>query len=276
MSRPLISPAEAEAQIRAHAALLPATSLPLAELIGATLRERVVAAYDQPPFDRVTMDGIAFAFAAYEQGRRKFRVAGTQAAGAPPLSLGNSEHCIEVMTGAMLPAGCDCVVPVEQLSVADGVAQLAPDLRVRAVGQDRGVLPRHHALVGQAVRHPALKLPAGELPLVHELVEGMLHVVGAVKRAERRLELVGPERLRQRRNRRTGRGGQLGRGESGHGRKLEGKPHAVEAYPKPGGFDLGPLGAVLDQHGVGVVDMGVDPLLRGEAGQARQAAVRAG
>lgn len=123
----MISPAEAEAQIRAHATLLPAASLPLTELVGATLRERVIAAFDQPPFDRVTMDGIAFAFAAYQQGRRAFRIAATQAAGAPPVALRNSEHCIEVMTGAMLPAGCDCVVPVEKISVVDGVAQLAPD-----------------------------------------------------------------------------------------------------------------------------------------------------
>ena len=164
MSRPLISPAEAEAQIRAHAALLPATSLPLAELIGATLRERVVAAYDQPPFDRVTMDGIAFAFAAYEQGRRKFRVAGTQAAGAPPLSLGNSEHCIEVMTGAMLPAGCDCVVPVEQLSVADGVAQLAPEAapQSRSNIHERGTDSR----CGQDLLQPGIRLGPAEVAVI--------------------------------------------------------------------------------------------------------------
>jgi molybdopterin molybdotransferase len=123
----LISPAEAEALIRTHAAPLPATSLPLTELVGAILRERIAAGFDQPPFDRVTMDGIAFAFAAYERGRRSFRIAGTQAAGAAPLALRNDEHCIEVMTGAMLPSGCDCVVPVEKISVADGVAQLVPD-----------------------------------------------------------------------------------------------------------------------------------------------------
>jgi molybdopterin molybdotransferase len=127
VSRSLISPAEAEAQIRSHAVPLPATSLPLNRLVGATLRERVVAAFDQPPFDRVTMDGIAFTLAAYEHGRRAFRIAGTQAAGAPRLSLQNSEHCLEVMTGAIVPAGCDCVVPVEKISIADGVAQLAPD-----------------------------------------------------------------------------------------------------------------------------------------------------
>ncbi len=123
----LISPAEAEALIRANAAPLPATSLPLTELVGTTLRERIVAAFDQPPFDRVTMDGIAFAFAAYQRGRRAFRIAGTQAAGAPPLALPGDEHCIEVMTGAMLPTGCDCVVPVEKITVVDGVAQLAAE-----------------------------------------------------------------------------------------------------------------------------------------------------
>jgi molybdopterin molybdotransferase len=138
----MISPAEAEARIRAHAAPLPATIRPLTELVGATLRERVVAAFDQPPFDRVTMDGIAFAFAAYEQGRRTFRIAGAQAAGAPPLSLPTAGDCLEVMTGAMVPAGCDCIVPVEKIVVDNGVAQLgpnaAPELRanIHARGTD--------------------------------------------------------------------------------------------------------------------------------------------
>lgn len=123
----MISPAEAEALIRAHAAPLPVASLPLTELVGATLRERIIAEFDQPPFDRVTMDGIGVSFAAYQRGCRAFRIAGTQAAGAAPLALRDDQHCLEVMTGAMLPAGCDCVVPVEKISVADGVAQLGPE-----------------------------------------------------------------------------------------------------------------------------------------------------
>jgi molybdopterin molybdotransferase len=179
VSRPLISPAEAEAQIRAHAALLPAASLPLAQLIGGTLRERVVAAYDQPPFDRVTMDGIAFAFAAYEQGRRTFRIAGTQAAGAPPLSLANSEHCIEVMTGAMLPAGCDCIVPVEQISVADGVAQLAPEAapQSRSNIHERGTDSRR----GEELLQPGIRLGPAEVAVI--AANGQTHA--SVSRAPR-------------------------------------------------------------------------------------------
>ena len=160
----MISPAEAEARIRASAPLLPATSLRLTELVGATLRERIVAAFDQPPFDRVTMDGVAFAFAAYERGRREFRIGGTQAAGAPPLSLQDDEHCIEVMTGAMLPAGCDCVVPVEKISVADAIVQLAPDAapQPRANIHARGTDSRR----GDELLQPGIRLGPAEVAVL--------------------------------------------------------------------------------------------------------------
>lgn len=101
--------------------------LPLTELSSAVLRESVISTRDQPPFDRVAMDGIAFSFAAWEAGRSSFRIAGTQAAGAAPLTLRDPGDCIEVMTGAILPHGCDCVVPVENIEVSDGVAQLRDD-----------------------------------------------------------------------------------------------------------------------------------------------------
>ncbi|MBM0103318.1 molybdopterin molybdotransferase MoeA [Steroidobacter sp. S1-65] len=127
MASRLLTPAEAEAAIRQHATQLPAVRLPLTELSGAVLRESIISTRDQPPFDRVTMDGIAFSFSAWEAGRSSFRIAGTQAAGVAPLTLRESSDCIEVMTGAMLPIGCDCVVPVENIEVQDGVAQLRDD-----------------------------------------------------------------------------------------------------------------------------------------------------
>jgi len=164
VSRPLISPAEAEAQICAHATQLPAVSLPLTQLVGTILRERVVAAFDQPPFDRVTMDGIAFASAAYQQGRRTFRIAGTQAAGAPPLALQSSEHCIEVMTGAMLPVGCDCIVPVEKILAADGVAQLADDAEPESKSNihERGTDSRR----GDELLQPGIRLGPAEVAVL--------------------------------------------------------------------------------------------------------------
>jgi molybdopterin molybdotransferase len=94
---------------------------------GRILRQSVGAERDQPPFDRVTMDGIAINYDAYARGARNFPIEATQHAGDPVLSLTESGSCIEIMTGAMRPEGADCIVPVERITVADGVASLADD-----------------------------------------------------------------------------------------------------------------------------------------------------
>jgi molybdopterin molybdotransferase len=128
----MISPAEADALIGRHLACLPIESLPLVQCAGAVLRENIYGERDQPPFDRVAMDGIAIDSVAVRGGAQRLRVQAMQAAGDPPLTLANGQHCIEIMTGAMLPTGCDAVVPVEQLRLAEGYAQLPADLRVEA------------------------------------------------------------------------------------------------------------------------------------------------
>jgi molybdopterin molybdotransferase len=40
------------------------------------------------------------------------------------VKLARGGNAIEVMTGAILPIGCDCVVPVEEIELADGTASL--------------------------------------------------------------------------------------------------------------------------------------------------------
>ena len=126
----LPTPAEAEALVRERVRPLPIESRPLESLAGAVLAQSVRSERDQPPFDRVTMDGIAFASQAWRQGQRRFRIAGIQAAGQPPLNLAGPADCFEAMTGAVLPHGCDCVVPVERLRVEDGYAVVDDDVPV--------------------------------------------------------------------------------------------------------------------------------------------------
>jgi molybdopterin molybdotransferase len=122
----MLTPAEAEAAIAAALGQLPEQEWPLADCAGRVLRRAILAERDAPPFDRVAMDGIAFACSPGGDARREFRIAGIQAAGAPRLALDSPDNCIEVMTGAILPAGCDTVVPVERIRVADGVAAFEP------------------------------------------------------------------------------------------------------------------------------------------------------
>lgn len=118
----MLTPAGAAAAIAAELAPLATESCALAGAAGRVLREDLAAERDQPPFDRVAMDGIAIALDALTAGRRSFRIAGTVAAGREPVSLPGSDTCLEVMTGAMLPPGTDTVIPVEALELADGCA----------------------------------------------------------------------------------------------------------------------------------------------------------
>jgi molybdopterin molybdotransferase len=89
--------------------------------VGRVLRQPVHAERDQPPFDRVMMDGIAIRFAEFDAGRREFPIQSRQHAGDPVHTL-EAGQCIEIMTGACLPEGADCVVPVERITVRDGTA----------------------------------------------------------------------------------------------------------------------------------------------------------
>jgi molybdopterin molybdotransferase len=138
----VLSPSEADELIAQHLTCLPIESLPLAQCAGAVLRENVYAERDQPPFDRVTMDGIALDSRVVREGTRRLPIQAMQAAGDPPLTLAARDHCIEVMTGTPLPAGCDAVVPVERIRIRDGAAELAeevsvdPDQNVHRRGSD--------------------------------------------------------------------------------------------------------------------------------------------
>jgi molybdopterin molybdotransferase len=119
-----ITPHEAEQVIEARIARLAAVALPLEQCIGQILRQDVYAERDNPPFDRVCMDGIALSSAAYRRGVRSYRVEATQAAGAPALGVSQPDAAIEVMTGAIMPNGTDCVIPLEEYELADASATL--------------------------------------------------------------------------------------------------------------------------------------------------------
>ena len=116
----------------AHDAILAAMpefssqSIAVAESVGRALRQTVIAERDQPPFDRVMMDGIALRIEDFASGIRRFAVQATQAAGDEQLTL-EPDKCIEIMTGAVLPDDADCIVPVERISVINGVAEIEAD-----------------------------------------------------------------------------------------------------------------------------------------------------
>jgi molybdopterin molybdotransferase len=113
----MITVSEASAIISSHLFKPAMGEISLIASTGRVLAERISADRDFPPFNRVSMDGIAIDFEEWSKGRRAFLIEGTQAAGEPQKILGDKSHCFEVMTGAMLPGGCDTVIRYEDLNI---------------------------------------------------------------------------------------------------------------------------------------------------------------
>ncbi len=126
----MISVAEAERRVLEGVESLPEEACVLAEAHGRILRQALVADRDLPPFDRVMVDGFAVRHAAWQAGIRRFRIAGVQPAGTPPQQLQGDTDCIEVMTGAVLPAGADAVVAYEDVSRGDDWMELTAGSRL--------------------------------------------------------------------------------------------------------------------------------------------------
>ena len=119
----MLTTAEATAAILDAMPEFPATGTRVEETTGSILRQAVLAERDQPPFDRVMMDGIAVRHADVSGGITEFPIQAMQAAGDAAMTLEDG-HCIEIMTGASLPGNADCIIPVERISVQENVATI--------------------------------------------------------------------------------------------------------------------------------------------------------
>ena len=101
--------------------------IPFMQSVGRVLKEYIIADRDFPPFNRVAMDGIAIKFSYFKNGQRSFIIEGVQPAGSEQLLMQNSENCIEVMTGAVLPNNCDTVIRYEDVILKNGTATITVD-----------------------------------------------------------------------------------------------------------------------------------------------------
>lgn len=120
----MITVEEAEKIILAQATDYGAEIVPFELALGRVLAENIKADRDLPPFNRVTMDGIAINYQAIEGGISTFRIKATQAAGDEPIEIEEHTECIEIMTGAILPGSTDTVIKYEDLELRAGLATL--------------------------------------------------------------------------------------------------------------------------------------------------------
>ena len=115
---------EALAILAEHTSNFSSETRSLKKCNNAYLDEDLIADRDFPPFDRVTMDGIAILYEEFKAGRRDFKIEATCAAGRPQITLQNSQNCVEVMTGAMVPKNTDTVIRYEDIIIKDKLATI--------------------------------------------------------------------------------------------------------------------------------------------------------
>lgn len=123
----LLTVQQAQQIILSHTVDLGIETVPFMQSLGRVLKEEIKADRDFPPFNRISMDGIAINATHFNQGQRAFKIEGIQAAGSPQLTLKNSANCLEAMTGAVLPNNTDTIVPYEQVVIENGVATVTSE-----------------------------------------------------------------------------------------------------------------------------------------------------
>ncbi len=171
-----LSVADARAAIAAALRPISGTeSLALTSALGRVLAADVVSPIDVPAHDNSAMDGYAFAGAALRRDApTEFTIAGAVHAGAPFEGTVGPGECVRIMTGAVMPAGLDTVVP-QELCRADG-ARVQVEPGVIRPGENRRRRGEDLAAGKPALRAGRVLKPA-DLGLVASLGIGSVSVV---------------------------------------------------------------------------------------------------
>jgi molybdopterin molybdotransferase len=136
---------DARERVLAAAATLPAEQVAVGvQALGRVLAEDVHAVAPIPAFENSAMDGFAVRAgdlrAAGPASPAVLEVIGESRAGAPAAAGLESGQAIAISTGAMLPAGADAVVRVEDTHRVDGHVEItsasSSGEHVRRVGED--------------------------------------------------------------------------------------------------------------------------------------------
>jgi molybdopterin molybdotransferase len=156
-------------------------TLPLGEAFGRVLAEDIVSPISVPPHDNSAMDGYAFDGNQLRRGEAlALRVVGTALAGEAWRGWVGPGECLRIMTGGVLPAGLDTVVPHEFTRMEGDRVLIAADVLAR--GDNRRCLGED-LMVGQ----PALRAGDALTPAACGLVASL--GIGQV-RVRRRLRVA--------------------------------------------------------------------------------------
>ena len=102
-------------------AVTESSNQPLFDALGKVLSADVISPMDVPPHDNSAMDGYAFDGSQLQADvPLTLKVVGTALAGKAWMGTAGAGDCVKIMTGAIMPAGFDTVVPQELVTQLRG------------------------------------------------------------------------------------------------------------------------------------------------------------
>jgi molybdopterin molybdotransferase len=141
--------------------------LPIEEVLGYVLGEDVVAKHNLPPYDNSAMDGYAVKL---NDSGKCVEVNHTIFAGDNSKEVLKPGYAIKIMTGARIPEGCECIVPIEDTTECEGGVILPQTLKAK----------NHIRDCGEDIKSGAKLLHAGERLHAHHITllasQGISHI----------------------------------------------------------------------------------------------------
>ncbi len=141
--------------------------IPIEEALGYILAEDIIAVHNLPPYDNSAMDGYAVKI---EDSGKCLQVSCTIFAGDNFEGELSHDEAIKIMTGARIPLGTQCIVPIEDVQECPNGVELPQNL----------TMSRHIRLAGEDIKKEQQLLTKGEKIDAHQITllasQGISHI----------------------------------------------------------------------------------------------------
>jgi len=141
--------------------------IPIEEALDSIIAENITATHNLPPFDNSAMDGYAVHVADSDSC---VSVKHTIFAGDDSKEELHPLNAIKIMTGARIPLGTQCIVPIEETTSCHNGVKLPKNL----------TLSKHIRLMGEDIKKGSLLLSSGQKVDAHQITllasQGISHI----------------------------------------------------------------------------------------------------
>lgn len=173
----MLTVTEARERILSHFKATATETIPLTESVNRILATDIRADGDYPPFDNSAVDGFALRSEDASASPSTLSVVADIPAGSAPTVTLQAGQAARIMTGAQLPTGADCVIPVEETDFNNRNAGIAAPKTIAFTKQIKA---------GENVRTQGMDMRAGDIVINHGRTLkpqdlGLLATLGAAK-----------------------------------------------------------------------------------------------